>query len=138
VHVAAPIAAGFGAGAAFIAVFVIWVDEPPIYRVASLGGPVVTIPEGASTQEANFVPQTASIDAGNFVNWVNEETVPTTVVIEAVCEPLHDNGATVTSSGTERLLMSGESFSCLFKEAGEYHVHTEPWPWMQGTVRVSP
>ena len=70
--------------------------------------------------------------------WVNEENLPTTVVIEPACEPFKGHSANVTSYGTEKLLRPGESFDCIFGEAGEYHVYTVPWPHMQGTVRVSP
>jgi len=138
VHVAAPVAAGLAAGIAFIAAFVIWADEPPIYRIASLSGQVVTIPQGASTAEGNFEPATALIAAGDFVEWTNEEIVAVNIVIEPACEPMEGHTANVTSSGTEKFLMPGERFDCLFNEAGEYNVHTDPWPWMRGTISVSP
>lgn len=138
VHVAAPVAAGLVAGAAFIAVFAIWADEPPIYRIASMKGQAITIPEGASAAEANFEPATASIEAGDFVLWENKEVVAVNIVIEPACEPSQGYSANVTPSGTEKLVGPGESFGCTFGKAGEYRVHTEPWPWMLGTVSVSP
>lgn len=136
-HVAAPVAAGLVAGAAFIAVFVVWSDEPPIYRVASMSGTSVTIPEGAALGEGNFEPRNVMIERGEFVEWVNDETVPVSVVVEPACEPRKDRITDIKSYRSE-FLMPGESFTCVFREAGEYHIHTEPWPWMQGTVNVAP
>lgn len=137
-HVVAPVAAGLVAGTAFIAAFIIWADEPPIYRVASISGQVVTIPQGASMSERNFEPQDVLIETGDFVEWTNEELVALKVVIEPACEPREGYNANVTSTGTEKFLMPGERFDCLFSEANEYNVHTEPWPWMRGAITVSP
>jgi plastocyanin len=119
-------------------VFVIWSDESPIYSGPSLKGQFVVIPEGASGTEGNLEPRVPIINVGDFVEWVNEEIVPATVAIEPACESIRDSNTTVTSGRTEMLWRPDESFSCLFREAGEYNVHTEPWPRIQGTGRVSP
>ncbi|HEX6562335.1 MAG: hypothetical protein ABI348_03605 [Nitrososphaera sp.] len=136
-HSAAPAIAGLAAGIVFLTLFSAWAANLPVHRVQSMAGQIVSIPEGASRQSGQFEPQTANIRAGNFIEWRNEEVFPTILLIEPACKPLLDS-ANITSFGVEKELKPGESFMCGFNDAGEYRAHTEPWPWMQGTIRVAP
>lgn len=137
VHVAAPVAAGLASGIVFIALFSGWAANPPIYRVESWVIHKVVIPQDASTSDAAFEPKVIDAKAGDVVAWTSRTAV-VNLVIEPKCVPLSGYNATVTSFGTEKLMMSDNSFECRFVEAGEYRVHTEPYPWMQGTIRVAP
>lgn len=134
-------AAGLAAGVALVILFAYWAANPPVYRAESWSVFEVVLPEGASLdgEGKSFEPQHVSIKSGDGVRWVNQEKLFVTIVVEPACESADIDAKAISSpTGTEKELGAGDSLECRFFEPGQYRVHTEPWPWMQGTVTVEP
>ena len=144
-----PVAAGLATGIIFIVLFAAWAANPPIYRVASNGADVsvVVIPEGAGIEEKNFEPSIIKVVIGtnNTARWVNEDTVPSSIIADNSSEDPEFAAATPVPASPFRdpdlpknVLRPGASFEFTFERPGEIHYHSEPHPWMRGTVTVLP
>lgn len=112
--------AGLAAGVAFVLLFALYGIEP--------AKSIVVIQEGSSVEESgkNFEPRiiTVVIGVNNTVAWINQDVVPNTVVAD--------------NNGEPDPLMQGEEFRYTFTRPGEFGYHSEPHPWMRGTVIVLP
>jgi plastocyanin len=126
--VVAPVVAGLVVGAAFVVLFVLH----DFAREST-----VIIPEGSSVPEngSNFTPQTLTVMVGvnNTVVWVNQDVVPSTVIADNEGDPDFFD-----ATSKPDLLMQGEQFRYKFMRPGEFDYHSEPHPWMRGTVVVLP
>jgi len=127
--VVAPVVAGLFAGVAFVVLFALYEIEP--------GRSIVVIQDGSSVEESgkNFEPRiiTVAIGINNTVAWINQDVVPSTVVAD-------NNGDPDFFDATSEpdLLMQVEQFRHTFTRQGEFGYHSEPHPWMRGTVIVLP
>ena len=139
-----PVMIGLVIGVMLIVTFVIMFPLPLVKypRDVDLVISVVTIPEGASLEDSgkNFEPATIKVVLGrnNTVRWVNEDAVPSSIVADNDSDTGFFN-VTHGASGTaadESYLLPGESFEYTFTKAGVYSYHSEPHPWMHGTVVV--
>lgn len=105
----------------------------------------VEIPEGAALADTgkNFEPATIRVVIGNnnTVRWYNNDYAQSSVIADNDSDPgffnaTHlggSNGPTAASS-----LYPGEIFEYTFNKVGTFGYHSEPHPWMQGTVIVLP
>jgi len=75
----APVIAGITVGIAFIILFSFQSNEQ---NVIAKQVSIVTIPEGVAGQDKNFEPPIIKVVIGlnNTVRWMNEESIPYTVV----------------------------------------------------------
>ena len=125
----APVIAGLVAGAAFVVLFAL--------HDFGARESIVIIPEGSSFDGSgkNFTPETITVMIGvnNTVVWVNEDTVPSTVVASDSGDPDFFK-ATVEPD----FLMPGDEFRYTFTLPGEFEYHSEPHPWKQGKIIVLP
>jgi plastocyanin len=104
---------------------------------------VVRIVEGASL-ESNpefMVPQVATVVIGiNItIQWINEDTVPHTVVSDNSYRNAYGEAFdSHLQPEVGAFIMPGKSFEFTFTEPGTFTYHHEPHPWVQGTVIVMP
>lgn len=76
-------------------------------------------------------PQTIKVQLGvdNNVTWINSDTVPHTLTPDKIYPG--EEGF-----GMKKPLLPGESWSYTFSNPGTYNYHTNPGPWITGTVIV--
>jgi plastocyanin len=121
--------AGLVAGVAFIVLFALYEPEP--------AESTVIIPEGSSYSESgrNFTPETITVMIGvnNTVVWVNQDTVPGSVIANDQSDPDFFD-----ATSKPDFLMPGDEFRHTFTLPGEFGYHSEPHPWMRGAVTVLP
>ena len=121
--------AGLAAGVAFVMLFALYEPKP----VES----TVIIPEGSSYSESgkNFTPETITVMIGvnNTVVWVNQDTVPGSVIANDQGDPDFFN-----ATNKPIFLLPGDEFRYTFTRSGEFDYHSEPHPWKHGTVIVLP
>ncbi len=91
--------------------------------------PGSSVPGCEETDEC-FIPSPANIAIGDTVKWVNDDTAAHTATSGAVGTGGPDG--TFDSS----LIVSGNSFSFTFEEAGEFPYFCMVHPWMEGMVIV--
>jgi plastocyanin len=101
---------------------------------------VVTIPENA--QEKNFDPSVVRVVIGinNTVRWVNQDSVPSSVVADDDSDPDFYNatGNASRNPTDQSLLLPGETFEFTFTKKGTFGYHSVPHPQMKGSVIVLP
>lgn len=108
------------------------VETPPDAMEPFTG--TISIPEGSGVpgcDETNecFIPADVAINVGETVTWSNDDTAAHTVT------------SGITADGPDgnfdsSLVMSGDTFSHTFDEAGEYDYYCMVHPWMAGKVQV--
>jgi plastocyanin len=142
---AAPVAAGLAAGIALIAVFAIWSANPQINKNApsklSVSNVIITEEASSSQTVKTFDPKVIRVVIGtnNTVRWTNRDTIPSSVIADNAGEdPDFAAAAQSPPRKSENFIMPGQSFNFTFNQPGEIHYHSEPHPWMQGTVIVLP
>ncbi|NOJ27193.1 MAG: hypothetical protein DA330_04190 [Nitrososphaera sp.] len=134
------VAAGIIAGIVLLLVFSIW-SANRTASTAATGAEksvVVIIPKDSSMLNNNFEPSVIKVVVGynNTVVWINQDVVPHSVI--------SDNGYTDPINGkfdstldeNHPFIGPNKQFAFTFTEKGEYHYHSEPHPWMRGTVIV--
>ena len=114
--------------------------EPVVEEVAApastpveLDG-VISLPEGSGvpgcekTDEC-FIPFNVSVSAGDEVTWSNDDNAAHTVTsgIPGGSDGIFDSG----------MLMSGNTFSVILDESGEYPYYCMVHPWMTGNISVN-
>jgi plastocyanin len=142
----APVIAGLAAGIALIVVFSLWAANSQSVFSPSISQRRVSevmIPNGASDAQLrkNFEPSiiTVVIGVNNTVRWINNDTVPSSVTADNTGEDRAFEAATQSASReSENFIMPGKSFDFTFYQPGWINYHSEPHPWMQGTVKVLP
>jgi plastocyanin len=95
----------------------------------------VTIPTGTSSPGCDetkqcFVPSLVTINAGDSIEWSNEDTAAHTVTSGS---PADGPSGEFDSS----LIMGGASFAYTFDETGTYDYFCMVHPWMTGEVQVN-
>ncbi|MDJ0269504.1 MAG: cupredoxin domain-containing protein [Aigarchaeota archaeon] len=75
-----------------------------------------------------FSPNTLEINVGDYVRWINRDSVTHTVTSEKT---------PVGGSGFDSVLSPGKSFRTRFTKAGEYDYYCTIHPWQGGRVIVS-
>jgi plastocyanin len=104
----------------------------------AMTGPVtveVSIPSGTSVpgcEETNecYIPATVSINAGDTVSWLNDDTAAHTVTSGSAA----DGPSGVFDSS---LLIAGGTFEHTFDSSGTEDYYCMVHPWMTGSVQVS-
>jgi hypothetical protein len=101
----------------------------------------VTIPPGAFMppggqwqgeriyDERYFSPNTVKIKLGDFVRWVNRDSVTHTVTSEVL---------PAGGQAFDAVLSPGGSFRARFTRAGEYRYYCAVHPWQGGKIIVEP
>lgn len=96
----------------------------------------ILIPPGSEDQSSNktYSPDVTTVVLGvnNTVTWVNQADVGNEITPDM---PLTQNGQPFASDG---IIKPGESYEFTFTEPGTFTYHTEPHPWMKGTIIVLP
>jgi len=108
-------------------------EEPEV-----MTGPVtveVSLPSGTSVpgcEETNecYIPATVSINAGDTVSWLNDDTAAHTVTSGSAV----DGPSGVFDSS---LLIAGGTFEHTFDSSGTEDYYCMVHPWMIGSVQVS-
>jgi plastocyanin len=111
------------------------VEEP---EPEVMTGPVtveVSLPSGTSVpgcEETNecYIPATVSINAGDTVSWLNDDTAAHTVTSGSAA----DGPSGVFDSS---LLIAGGTFEHTFDSSGTEDYYCMVHPWMTGSVQVS-
>lgn len=129
-----PVIAGLAIGIAFVVLFSVMFQASSI-KTNNVS--VVTIPAGASMPNGNFEPEIIKVIIGvnNTVRWVNEDSVPSSVTADNKDDPAFSK-ATNNGSNQPNTLSPNETFQFTFTKEGEFSYHSEPHPWMRGTVVV--
>jgi len=113
-------------------------SAPSIVDVPKSMGPMtvdVNVPEGTAVpgcEETNecYLPDSVSINAGDTVIWINDDTAAHTVTSGS---PTDGPDGTFDSS----LFMAGATFEVTFDDSGNYDYFCMVHPWMQGNVQVN-
>ena len=87
-------------------------------------------PVSPNTYSPNII--TIVLGINNTVRWVNQADAANTIVSDM---PLIQNGKSFDSDG---VIKPDQSYTFTFTEPGTFSYHTEPHPWMKGTVIVLP
>src|SRR5688500_9672431 len=107
---AAPVIAGLAAGVAFVVLFAMYANLIPAKAMS-----IVIIPEGSSDSESgkNFTPETITVMIGvnNTVVWVNQDTVPGSVIASDHGDPEFFN-----ATSEPDFLMPGDEFRYTFTQ----------------------
>jgi predicted secreted protein with PEFG-CTERM motif len=116
---------------AILAIFAVMVTVPAFADHATVE---VSVPAGSSTTGCEttnecYIESEVTIDAGSEVVWSNEDSASHTVTSGTPS----DGPDGIFDSG---LFLSGQTFSHMFEEEGEYPYFCLVHPWMQGTVIV--
>ncbi|HEX5458006.1 MAG TPA: plastocyanin/azurin family copper-binding protein [Candidatus Nitrosotalea sp.] len=94
----------------------------------------IIIPPGSENQASHnsYSPDSATVVLGvnNTVQWVNQAETANTIVPDM---PLTQNGK---SFGSDGVIKPGQSYQFTFTEPGVFSYHTEPHPWMKGSITV--
>lgn len=114
-----------------LAIFAVMVTVPAFADHASVE---VSVPAGSSVvgcEETNecYIPYEVTIDVGSEVVWLNDDTASHTVTSG---EPQSGPDGMFDSS----LFLSGQTFSHMFEDAGEFPYFCLVHPWMRGIVIV--
>lgn len=114
-----------------LAIFAVMATAPAFADHASVE---VSIPAGSSTigcEETNecYIPDEVTIDLGSEVVWSNDDTASHTVTSG---DPQNGPDGNFDSS----LFLSGQTFSHMFEDAGEFPYFCLVHPWMRGIVIV--
>jgi plastocyanin len=152
----APVIVGLAVGIALVLILAVWLSPAlnanysPKTSSSTLNITIsqVAIPKGASSQSEmkNFEPSTITVIIGvnNTVRWTNYDRVSSSVVADNATED-PDFAAAAAQFPTElpapgvtikNWLPPGQSFEFTFNRPGEIHYHSEPHPWLRGTVKV--
>jgi plastocyanin len=110
----------------------------PEVESPAMTGPVtveVSVPSGTSVpgcEETNecYIPATVSINAGDTVSWLNDDTAAHTVTSGSAA----DGPSGVFDSS---LLIAGGTFEHTFDSSGTEDYYCMVHPWMTGSVQVS-
>lgn len=96
----------------------------------------IIIPPGSenSASPNSYSPDSATVVLGvnNTVRWVNQADTANTIVPDM---PLTQNGIPFGSDG---VIKPKQSYQFTFTEPGTFPYHTEPHPWMKGSITVLP
>lgn len=132
----AAVMAGLAAGVALIAAFsVLGTSTSFQTRYAHKDVSFVIIPAGSSDQNSrkNFEPAliTVVIGQNNTVKWVNKDDVPSAVRANDKSDPDFFD-----ASHNSTVLTPNATFEFKFTKPGRFDYHSEPYPWLHGTVVV--
>jgi plastocyanin len=128
---------GLAAGIVFVLTFSIYGITLQTSS-ASKETSIVTIPKGASlvgSQHNNFEPKVITVQIGqnNTVRWINKDAVLAGVKADDKSDPKF-----FESSYNYTFLAPNGIFEFTFTKPGRFDYHSEPHPWMHGTVIVLP
>jgi plastocyanin len=94
----------------------------------------IIIPPGSENQASHntYSPNNATVVIGinNTVQWINQADTANTIVSNV---PTIQDGKPFDSNG---VIKPGQSYMLRFTEPGTFSYHTEPHPWMKGTIIV--
>ena len=93
-----------------------------------INAPNTSIP-GCEINDECFIPHTVTIDVGDKVRWLNEDTVTHTITSGTP----KDGADGIFDSG---IVIPGVEFSHIFTESGQYPYYCVVHPWMVGMVVV--
>ncbi len=96
-----------------------------ILRNISAARADITIVMNAPNMAMAFTPQNFTVSVGGNVTWVNKDTTQHTVT------------SNVTGQFGSPYLITGETWSHTFSQAGIYYYHCTPHPQMWGVIVVS-
>ncbi|AIF84124.1 plastocyanin [Candidatus Nitrososphaera evergladensis SR1] len=105
-------------------------NPPSITNVGILPG------SSLESQAQNFFPSDVrvSLGANNKVIWKNNDNTYHSVTSDN--DYVDKISGKFDSTATIGLMPSGQTYNFTFTEAGVYHYHCIPHPWMKGTVTV--
>ncbi|MDG7050110.1 MAG: PEFG-CTERM sorting domain-containing protein [Nitrososphaerota archaeon] len=114
-----------------LAIFAVMVTVPAFADHVTVE---VSVPAGSSTPGCEttnecYIPAEVTIDAGSEVVWSNDDSASHTVTSGTP----NDGPDGIFDSS---LFLSGQTFSHMFEEEGEFPYFCLVHPWMQGTVIV--
>lgn len=103
----------------------------------------VIIPERSSLRDSernNFEPAIIKVVIGvnSTVRWSNQDITGHSIVADDKSDPDFYDATADDEGGAKELLNPSETFEFTFTKAGEFGYHSEPHPWMRGTVIVLP
>ncbi len=108
----------------------------------SMTSPSVTtiiIPKDSEEQRSdkNFEPQylTVILGVNNTVSWINESDAGNEIDATTYNQPDPTFEKGPYSHG---IILPGKSFNFTFTKPGEFQYHTQPHPWLQGSILVLP
>jgi plastocyanin len=135
----APVIAGMVVGVAFIIMFSFPYSINQNVAIIPKQVSIVTIPKEA--HDKNFEPSTIKVVIGlnNTVRWMNEDSVPYTIVSDTDYIDPYSGWFTTEKRSEEKggsFVMPGQFFEFTFTKPGEYGYHSVPHPQMRGTVIV--
>ncbi len=94
----------------------------------------VIIPPGSEDQTSHntYSPDMVTVVLGinNTIRWINQADTADTIVPDM---PLIQNGK---SFGSDGVIKPEQSYQFTFTEPGTFAYHTDPHPWMKGSVTV--
>jgi plastocyanin len=139
--VAAPTIAGLAVGVALVAIFSVMDQGNTGFTTEKPSHVTVIIPESSSSdsEQSNFEPATIKVVIGvnNTIRWVNDDTVPYSVVADDNGDPdFYDITSDDAAGLPKSWLGSGETFEFTFTKPREYGYHSVPHPQMHGAVIV--
>ena len=106
------------------------VEEPAGPQTVSVDMPAGTAVPGCEETNECYIPASATINAGDTVEWTNSDTAAHTVTGGS---PAEGPSGVFDSS----LVLGGASYSFTFEEAGSYDYFCMVHPWMVGNVQVN-
>ena len=106
------------------------VEKPAGPQTVSVDMPAGTAVPGCEETNECYIPASATINAGDTVEWTNSDTAAHTVTGGS---PAEGPSGVFDSS----LVLGGASYSFTFEEAGSYDYFCMVHPWMVGNVQVN-
>ena len=103
-------------------------EEPEILVKADVIMPTKVSRPGCEEIDKCYIPSTITIDSGNQITWVNEDSA-----FHSVTSGFYDAPSDLFDSGH---LNPFESFTVDFNESGTYDYFCTLHPWMEGQVIV--
>lgn len=131
-----PVGVGFAAGILLIAIFAIWMGNPPAtqFNSSNMNVSKVVILEGAGLQNSGrtFEPQVITVQLGvnNTVLWINKDSIPYWI------EPNTNDDPNFVAATKDVLITPDHHFQYTFTKEGKFDYHSKPW--MLGEVDVLP
>lgn len=103
-------------------------EEPEIVVIGDVIMPIKASRPGCEVSDRCYIPSIITIDSGNQVTWINEDSA-----FHSVTSGFYDEPFDLFDSGH---LDPYESFTFNFNEKGTYDYFCTLHPWMQGQVVV--
>jgi plastocyanin len=138
---AVPAIVGFATGVALIVAFALYAANQSFVAVHPSRVSIVILPKGTSDSNSglNFEPEMIKVVIGdnNTVRWINQDIVPHTVISNSdYIDPVSGNFSSIAQTEQVRggYMLPGQSFNFTFTKPGVFEYHSEPDPWLSGSV----